>query len=68
MERSEPEMAEQRDFQVLFSKLAEVREDPEGGELQIRIEYLHQQGDAISELMDAATELAQPQPIFFTRG
>ena len=61
-------MAEDQDFQVLFSKLAEVREDSQGGALQVKVEYLQQQSDAISELMTVATELADPQPVFFTRG
>lgn len=60
-------VAEHQDFALLFSKLAEVRRDADDGKLQLTVEHLQKEGDAISKLMLAAGELAEPRPAFFTR-
>jgi hypothetical protein len=62
-----PNMVEQADFQEIFSKLDEVRQDPDGATLQVTIDQIQEHTDAISALMAAATELTDPDPTFFTR-
>jgi hypothetical protein len=60
-------MADPLDFQPLFTKLTEAQSEAEGGALQISIQELGAQSDAIAELMQAASELAEPELGFFTR-
>jgi hypothetical protein len=57
----------ENDIKVVFDKVEELRTNEATAGLVKEIEIVRAEGDAIADLMDAARELEEPQPVFFTR-
>lgn len=56
-----------RDLQVLF-QARDAAEQAFSVQVQVDLDDLLVQNERIAELMAVAQQLAEPQPIFFTRG
>ena len=57
----------ENDIKVVFDKVEELRTNEATARLVKETEIVRAEGDAIADLMDAARELEEPQPVFFTR-
>lgn len=57
----------ENDIKVVFDKVEEFRTNEATARLVEKTEIVRAEGDAIADLMDAARELEEPQPVFFTR-
>jgi hypothetical protein len=55
------------DFKVVFDKVEELRSNQATADLVMTTEVVKAEGNAIAELMEAARDLEEPPPAFFTR-